>query len=92
MRDITGSTQIFGILADPIYRVKTPQRINQLFAERQIDGVMVPVHVKPEELAQAVQGLRAVQNLGVFVVTVSHKTAIVVLCDEVTPEARQIGR
>ena len=91
MRNITGSTQIFGILADPIHHVKTPQRINQLFAERQIDGVMVPVHVKPEGLAQAVQGLRAVQNLGGFVVTVPHKTAIVALCDEVTPEARLIG-
>lgn len=88
---ITGSTQIFGILADPIHHVKTPQRINQLFAERQIDGVMVPLHVKPEELAQAVQGLRALQNLGGFVVTVPHKAAIVALCDEVTPEARLIG-
>ena len=91
MRDINGSTQIFGILADPIHHVKTPQRINQLFAERQIDGVMVPVHVKPEDLARTVQGLRALQNLGGFVVTVPHKTAIVALCDEVTPEARLIG-
>lgn len=91
MRDITGSTQIFGILADPIHHVKTPQRINQLFAERQIDGVMVPVHVESEGLAQAVQGLRAMQNLGGFVVTVPHKTAIVALCDEVTPEACLIG-
>lgn len=91
MRDITGSTQIFGILADPIHHVKTPQRINQLFAERQVDGAMVPLHVKPEGLAQAVQGLRAMQNLGGFVVTVPHKTAIVSLCDEVTPEARLIG-
>lgn len=91
MREINGSTQIFGILADPIHHVKTPQRINQLFAERQIDGVMLPWHVKPEGLAQAVQGLRALHNLGGFVVTVPHKTAIVALCDEVTPEARLIG-
>lgn len=91
MREITGNTQIFGILADPIHHVKTPQRINQLFAERQIDGVMVPLHVKPEGLAQAVQGLRMQQNLGGFIVTVPHKTAIVALCDDLTPEARLIG-
>lgn len=84
---ITGNTQIFGILADPIHHVKTPQRINQLFTERQIDGVMVPMHVKTGELAQAVQGLRAVRNLSGFVVTVPHKTAVVALCDELTPEA-----
>lgn len=91
MRNITGNTQIFGILADPIHHVKTPQRINRLFAEHQADRVMVPMHVKPEELAQAVQGLRTMRNLGGFVVTVPHKTAIVSLCDDVTSEARLIG-
>ncbi len=91
MQHITGTTQIFGILADPIHHVKTPQRINQLFGERRIDGVMVPMHVKPDELAQALQGLRMVRNLGGFVVTVPHKTAVVALCDEVAPEAREIG-
>lgn len=91
MQDITGNTQIFGILADPIHHVKTPQRINRLFSERAFDGVMVPVHVKHEGLAQAVQGLRQWHNLAGFVVTVPHKTAIAALCDELTPQARMIG-
>lgn len=51
MHQITGNTRIFGILADPIQHVKTPQGINQHFAAEAFDGVMVPIHVGEGELA-----------------------------------------
>ncbi|RZL49684.1 MAG: shikimate dehydrogenase [Variovorax sp.] len=88
---ITGTTRIFAILADPIHHVKTPQGINRLFDARAFNGVMVPVHVGPGDLATVVQGLRGMNNLGGFVVTVPHKTAIPALCDELTPAAARIG-
>lgn len=88
---ITGTTRIFAILADPIHHVKTPQGINRLFDARAFDGVLVPVHVAPGDLATVVQGLRRMNNLGGFVVTVPHKTAIPALCDELTPAAARIG-
>src|SRR5450830_881685 len=91
MTEITGNTQVFAILADPIHQVKTPQRINQLFAQAGYDGVMVPLHVSSDALAGVVHALRSVKNLSGFVVTVPHKTAIVDLCDEVTPDDRQVG-
>lgn len=91
MRDITGTTQLFGILADPIHHVKTPQGINQLFVDEGFDGVMVPIHIPSGQLAGAVQGLRHIANLSGFVVTVPHKSDMVALCDEVTPDARLIG-
>ncbi len=91
MQEITGNTQVFGILADPIHHVKTPQKINRWFAAKSIDGVMVPMQVKAEDLASFVQALRAMQNFGGCVVTVPHKMAMVALCDELTPEARQVG-
>lgn len=88
---ITGTTRIFAILADPIHHVKTPQGINRLFDASAFDGVMVPVHVGPGDLATVVQGLRRMNNLGGFVVTVPHKTAVPALCDELTPAAARIG-
>ena len=91
MTDITGNTRIFGILADPIHHVKTPQGINRLLDARRFDGVMVPIHVGAEGLAAMVDGLRRMRNLGGFVVTVPHKTAMPALCDELTPAARRIG-
>ena len=91
MTDITGSTRIFGILADPVHHVKTPQGINRLLDERHVDGIMVPMHVGVEGLEALVRGLRRVNNLNGFVVTVPHKTAMQALCDELTPAAARIG-
>ena len=91
MKEITGTTRWFGILADPIHHVKTPQRMNALFAQLGYDGVMVPLHVRPAQLAIALDGLRGFENFGGAIVTVPHKTAILSLCDDVSDVARQIG-
>ncbi|MDI4664986.1 shikimate dehydrogenase [Xanthobacter autotrophicus] len=90
-REITGLTRVYGILADPIHHVKTPQMLNTLMAREGRDGVMVPFHVASDDLATLVAGLRAMKSLGGFVVTVPHKTAIVDLCDAVSDSARRIG-
>lgn len=91
MREITGHTRIFGILADPVGHVQTPQMLNALMERRGFDGVLVPCHVSAADLASFVGAFRHLRNLGGVVVTVPHKTAIVALCDEVTETARQIG-
>ena len=67
MREITGHTRIYGILADPIYHVKAPQLMNPVFEAQGFDGVMVPIHVKPEDLGTVLAGLRTQQNFGGFV-------------------------
>ncbi|QRG07374.1 shikimate dehydrogenase [Xanthobacter dioxanivorans] len=90
-REISGLTRVFGILADPIHHVKTPQMLNALMAREGRDGVMVPFQVSSEDLPTLVAGLKRMKSLGGFVVTVPHKTAIVDLCDEVSDSARRIG-
>ncbi len=91
MTNITGDTRLYAILADPIHHVKTPQSMNLLFKERGVNAVLVPIHVDAEHLHLAVAGLRAMRNLDGFVVTVPHKSAIVNLCDELTPAASRVG-
>ncbi len=91
MSEITGNTRVYGILADPIHHVKTPQVMNRLFAEIGHDGVLVPLHVSADNLAEAVKGLRAVSSLAGLIVTVPHKTVIPDLCDELTDQARMVG-
>lgn len=91
IRQITGSTRLFGILADPIHHVQTPQRMNEYLGKLGYDGVLVPLHAKPGNLAQVVAGLRGLENLAGFVVTVPHKTAILALCDEASEITREIG-
>jgi shikimate dehydrogenase len=91
MNEITGATKLFGILADPIHHVKTPQRMNEHFAKIGYDGVLVPFHVHPENLAAMVAALRHMENLGGLIVTVPHKTAILDLCDDASDVTRKIG-
>lgn len=91
MTTITGKTRLYGIVADPIHHVKTPEVFHDHIAGRGIDGVLVPMHVTPAGLAPFCQGLRHLENIGGVIATVPHKQAMLGLCDEVTEEAARIG-
>lgn len=91
MMEITGSTRLYGIVADPVSQVKTPQTMRKVFEKRGTDGVLVPMHVSAEHLPVFVQALRGLLNFGGMIATVPHKTAMVELCDDVTPAARMVG-
>lgn len=88
---VTGRTRVYGILADPIHHVKTPEAMAALFAARGVDGVMVPFHVKSAGLAALVGGLRRMENFGGFIATLPHKPAMLALCDAVEGDAARIG-
>jgi shikimate dehydrogenase len=71
--------------------VRTPAALNAHFAATGRDAVLVPMQVRPEDLAELVGSLRRVENLGGIVVTVPHKEAIAALCDTLTEAARIVG-
>ena len=89
--NITGRTRLYGIVADPVAHVKAPQMLNPRFAAAGHDGVLVPFHVAPADLATLIAGLRKLPNLGGLSVTVPHKEAMARLCDSLTDAARQAG-
>ncbi|GAW33534.1 shikimate dehydrogenase [Roseovarius sp. A-2] len=91
MTTITGHTRVYGILADPIHHVKTPQVFHALARDEGIDAILVPFHARPEGVARLMDGLRAAENFGGFIATVPHKTTMLNLCDTVTEEAAQVG-
>jgi shikimate dehydrogenase len=88
---ITGSTTLCAILADPIHHVRLPQTFNALMEQWNRDVLLVPVHVVPDALVAVINGLRQVQNLAGFAVTVPHKSAVLALCDEASPHAHAVG-
>ncbi|HBI83538.1 shikimate dehydrogenase [Orrella sp. NBD-18] len=91
MKEITGKTKLYAIVADPILQVKTPQAINAWISKHDVDGVLVPMHVSASGLKALVEGLRGMINFGGLVVTVPHKTTIIHLCDEVSQAAKMVG-
>jgi shikimate dehydrogenase len=68
----------------------SPAMHNAAFKEMGLDFVYLPFQVKPEALAEAVAGLRALNVRG-FNVTIPHKVAILPLLDTLDPLAEKIG-
>lgn len=87
---ITGSTQLLGIIGDPVDHSLSPVMHNAALAELGVNYAYVPFPVKAESLATAVQGLAAVGVQG-FSITIPHKQAILPLLATVTPEAQAVG-
>ena len=88
---ISGKTKLFGTIAHPAAHVRAPSLFNPLFAEQQIDAVMVPLDIHPDGLADAVAAFRLMPNFGGAAVTIPHKMTLASLCDELSPVAKITG-
>ncbi|MBN8939891.1 MAG: shikimate dehydrogenase [Rhizobiales bacterium] len=88
---ISGTTRIVGLIADPIGQVRTPQLLNSIFAEHGVDAVAIGLHVGVDGLTEAWRGLARLQNLAGFVVSIPHKPDAAGLCDALGPSAAQAG-
>lgn len=87
---VQGTTKVFAIFGDPVAHSLSPQMHNAALRSLGFDGIYVPFHVTPENLATAVAGVRALQIAGLSV-TVPHKELIIPLLDEIDAAAGRIG-
>ena len=69
-----GTTKIYGCLADPIDHVKAPTIFTSIFKEKNIDAVMVPIHVEKDNLKNVIASLKKIKNFQGMTVTIPHKT------------------
>ncbi len=88
---INGKTRFYGLFADPVGHLRTPGVLNEHLDSRGADAVVLPLHVAPEHLAEAVGGIRLIRNFPGFMVSIPHKSAVAELCDELLPNARACG-
>jgi len=88
---IDGHTKLAFVLGHPVTHSLSPAMHRAAFAATGINAAYLPWVVAPDRLAEAVRGLRAMENLLGANVTVPHKEAIVPLLDGLTPEAEAFG-
>ncbi len=87
---ITGKTKMIGILGWPVEHSLSPIMHNAAFAAADLDYAYVPLPVKPCDLPQAIDGLKAMGFIGVNV-TIPHKVAIMSYLDEIDRSAKVVG-
>lgn len=78
------------VFGDPVAHSKSPAFHNAALQSAGIDAQYVPIHVRPEELTEALRNLPKAGFLGTNV-TIPHKGATLEAMDEVDDYARQAG-
>ena len=85
------TTKIFGCIADPISHVKAPTIFTSIFKDKNIDAVMIPIHVSENNLINVIEALKGIKNFCGLTVTIPHKTSVTHLCDILEPDAEITG-
>ncbi len=87
--DITASTLV--IIGDPIEQVRSPEMFTTIFAQRGVNAIMLPVHVRPADFDAVVANLKKIPNLGGLVFTIPYKGRACGFADELGAQAQVAG-
>lgn len=87
---LTGHTLLISLIATPIRHSMSPTMHNESFKKLGLDYAYLAFEVGNEELADAVQGIRALGIRGSNV-SMPNKQAIIPLLDELSPAAKLVG-
>ena len=87
---MAGDFVLAGVMGWPISQSRSPVLHNYWIQQYQLNGRYVPLAVKPENLGDAIRGLRALGFRGCNL-TMPHKQMAMTMLDSVTDTAKRIG-
>jgi shikimate dehydrogenase len=87
---ITGTTQLLGVIGDPIAHSLSPVMHNAALQAMGLDYVYLPFPIASQNLTTAIAGFAAMGLQG-FNVTIPHKQSIIPLLTEVSELAQAVG-
>jgi len=82
--------KVYGIIGYPVSHSLSPVMHNLAFRELGVKAVYGAFPVKPEDLSQAIRGVKALGISGLSV-TIPHKVEVINLLDEIDGKAKEIG-
>ncbi len=88
---LSGETQLYPILGDPIGFVKSPQRLTAKFAERNHNGACVPMLVPEGALSDLLFGIAPVSNVRGLLVTMPQKGTMFQHCATASETSKLLG-
>ncbi|MFT9487020.1 MAG: shikimate dehydrogenase [Tepidibacillus sp.] len=87
---VNSETGIIGLIGHPVAHSKSPQMHNASLRNLGLNDIYLAFDVKPENLKDAIQGMRALYFKGCNV-TIPHKVNVIPFLDEISEEAARIG-
>lgn len=90
MRAISGKARLAGVIGWPVSHSKSPRLHNFWLEKHGVDGLYLPLPVRPEDLSAVLQTLPRMGFRGVNL-TIPHKEAALPLLDRLDETARRIG-
>lgn len=90
MPSIDGFTKVAGVIGDPITHTASPAMHNKGYEALGINAIYIPIHVQPNALQDAINGLRAFSFLGANV-TIPYKEKVIPFLDHLDTSAAQVG-
>ncbi|RKP55910.1 shikimate dehydrogenase family protein [Pararobbsia silviterrae] len=88
---INGNTQLIAHIGYPTHTFKSPMIYNPWFEKNDINAVVVPMGVLPDDYPTFLESLFRLTNIRGALITMPHKVATMNLVDELTPTARIAG-
>ena len=76
----TGKADVFVMLAHPVGHAKSPGIFNEIFEQRGLDSLMVPLSCRPEDFETFWAGITAAENIRGVIVSVPYKTSVYHKC------------
>ncbi len=89
--NILGTTRVLGIMGFPVSHSLSPVMHNAAIAALGLDYVYIPLPIAVDDLPNAIAGLKAVQSIQGFNLTIPHKVEVMPLLDEILPIANSVG-
>jgi shikimate dehydrogenase len=90
MNELTGKTRVCGVIGDPIEHSLSPTMQNAAFNALKLDVAFLAFKVKPAELENAVNGMRALNIRGLNV-TMPHKSTVMNFLDRIDLSAQIVN-
>jgi shikimate dehydrogenase len=87
---ISGKTQLFGVIGNPIEHTLSPIIHNAAFEALELDFAFLAFKVQAADLGDALSGMRAL-NIHGLNVTMPHKNTVIKYLDEVDPGVKTIA-
>ncbi|MDD2601067.1 MAG: shikimate dehydrogenase [Kiritimatiellae bacterium] len=88
---LSPSTQLCGIIGNPVAHSMSPALHNRAFTELNLDYVYLAFRVEPGRVARVLDGMRAMENFRGLSVTIPHKVEVVACVDEISEADQGIG-